>query len=171
MAVFTFHNFGDDGVQVEWLKSLSSLEYGKCDKLIDQYKKSDSKGLPPISGFVQEYWRYETRNKEAFNCNCSKCGGKGFIAYHKKYEHKGKMQSTDHFIAHCDCAAGENFKYDGTKKDDRKSDYYIPSAAELGLVEEKISVSGIDEIKRQTYKFLGIRMGIQPRQPKPPWEN
>lgn len=172
-SVFTFHNFGDDGVKVEWMKSIGNLDYNKCDKLIELYKKNDSRSLPPISAFVQEYWKYDNRTKEVINCNCSKCGGKGYLTYIRQYEHKKRMQPTAPFIAYCDCAAGEQYKYNGTQLSDKnyKSLYFIPSASELNLVEEKIPpTSGIEEIKAKVYKFLGYRMNIQPRELKAPWE-
>lgn len=178
-AVFTFHNFGDDGVKVEWMKSIGNLDFNKCDKLIDLYKKNDSKSLPPISAFIQEYMRYENRTREVVNCDCPKCGGKGYITYLRQYEYKNRMQQTQTYIAYCDCAAGEQYKYNGTQLSDKnyKSSYHILSAAELNLVEEKLpNISGIDEIKRQVSRLLGIKLNIcQKIKQKeggtlPPWE-
>ncbi|ACL76192.1 hypothetical protein [Ruminiclostridium cellulolyticum] len=163
-AVFTFHNFGDDGVKVEWMKSIGTLDFKKCDKLIDQYKKADSKSLPPISLFLQEYWKYENRNKEIISCSCPKCNARGYLTYRHQYEYKDEQLLSQPFVAHCDCAAGEQFTYNGTQISDHKSEYYVPSASELNLVEEKTPiVSGVDEIKRQVYRLLGKSLNIQPR--------
>ncbi len=138
MAVFTFHNLGDDGVKVEWMKSLGSLDFRKCDKLIDRYKKTESKSLPPISSFLQEYWKSGNQSHEGEICDCSYCKAKGYLTYQKPYDYKDKTLLSQPYIAYCDCASGEQYKYDGTQLEDHKSQYYIPSAAKLNLVEENI---------------------------------
>lgn len=62
--------------------------------------------------------------------NCKLCQDKGYILYRKTID----KQQYDH-IAHCVCAKGNNYKYDGTKveSEDNKSEFYIPSIEEIDL--------------------------------------
>lgn len=58
---------------------------------------------------------------------CFICMDEGFILYRKKVR-----ELEGEYIAHCVCQAGEQYSYDGTRCEKKKSPYYIPSiAAEL----------------------------------------
>lgn len=67
----------------------------------------------------------EMHNQEKI-INCQKCGDKGFVLYFKK------IDDIDYeFVAHCTCAKGDTYTYDGRTIKDRRSVYYVPSIVEV----------------------------------------
>jgi hypothetical protein len=56
---------------------------------------------------------------------CWICGDSGMVIYNKKTE-MGEYE----YVAHCTCPAGVKYQYDG-RQCKVKSDYYIPSIAEV----------------------------------------
>ncbi|AEE97619.1 hypothetical protein [Mahella australiensis] len=65
-------------------------------------------------------------NSKAIIPNCWICKDNGLVIYKKKtkdgiYEH----------IAHCTCPAGIPYHYDGRECKTNKSEYYIPSIADI----------------------------------------
>lgn len=56
---------------------------------------------------------------------CWICGDSGMVIYNKKTE-MGEYE----YVAHCTCPAGVKYQYDG-RQCKIKSDYYIPSIAEV----------------------------------------
>jgi hypothetical protein len=88
---------------------------------------------------------------------CWICLDEGIIVYNKKEE-----QSEYEHVAHCICEAGKKYAYDGRMCKDYKSDYYIPSIAEVTdpetVAKENLSdfyrrnkdnVEVIEELKRR----------------------
>ncbi len=53
--------------------------------------------------------------------NCYICMDNGFVTYTKR-ENGCNYQ----YIAHCTCPKGNEWRYDGSKLEKNKSDYYIP---------------------------------------------
>ena len=57
---------------------------------------------------------------------CWICMDEGVILYYKQ---EGNVKAE--YAAHCTCQAGDNFNYDGTKCEIKKSTYYIPVVTQV----------------------------------------
>ena len=91
------------------------------------------KFLPSLSELVainKDIPYTELKEKTKGKVKCDYCKGSGIILYYKKingYDYE--------FASYCSCENGDEYHYDGSKNTTRKkTDYYIPSAAALGLI-------------------------------------
>jgi hypothetical protein len=164
MAVFTHYNFGDDGVQAEYIKTLLKMDYRQTDEYIEQLKLTDSKYAPSISQLylgakeVQKKSAVEVTNPE----RCPVCNDLGYCFYNKDIDGVNYQ-----FLAHCICQKGQSLSYDGRVTRDREhaspygvqsiTAYFDDRAIKEMAKAQKISVEEKQKIKRQI-EGLGLKM-------------
>lgn len=74
---------------------------------------------------------------------------KGYVLYHNHRKEKGVIYE---FLAHCTCAKGIDYQYDGTKCENRKTDYFIPRVDQVFDKEELAKENYKEYIKQKRKK-------------------
>jgi hypothetical protein len=161
MAVFTYHNLGDDGVKNEYMKSLGPLDYKTCDRLIDKYRETSSRNLPAISEWLTDYGKLKEISRTDIVTDCKICGGKGFVPYKKSFEYNKKQIPTQIFIAYCSCTSGIQYDYDSSKCKDRRAEAATISVHDSDMKPGKRLTS--EEIITELQKHKGILSRILPK--------
>ncbi len=81
---------------------------------------------------------------------CWICRDTGIVIYNKKTE-----QGEYEYVAHCICDEGNKYKYDGQMCKDYKSNYYIPSIAEV-TDPETIAKENISDFYRRNNENVEV---------------
>lgn len=119
-----------------WYEDIGKMPLSRYRQITRELFRT-CKFMPKLADIVEinRGLAYHTENQKTFKkVECKKCKSRGFITYIKQLENGGQKIKYQ-FIARCDCANGNQYNYNGrTIRDtEHRSNYYIPSVAELGI--------------------------------------
>ena len=126
-----WNKFEEPGVLVEYQRFLLKYNYTSMNLVVDSILENNSKNVPAISEISGIYKNLrnatvqEIENKEY----CSACDDKGYIMV-KEYIPELKQSDFDaiyEYVTYCPfCEVGKAQAYDGRKRSERKSKYFVP---------------------------------------------